>query len=80
MADHERSLDMSVMVRLFSVKDMKCSHCKKIISNEVSQLDGIEEVDTDLRKKTCKVTYDDAIVADRNIARVIRNLGYSIKY
>lgn len=70
---------MSMVVKTFNVKDMECAHCMKTITNEVAQLDGIIGVDTNLRRKTCKVTYDSDEVTAGQVARTIINLGYSLK-
>ena len=50
-----------------TVPDISCNHCKHSIEGEVSQVEGVESVNVDIRAKTVTVVAEpldnDAIVA-----------------
>ena len=52
--------------RTFSVKGMTCDHCVRSVSEEVSEVPGVEEVAVDLDAGSVRVSgefSDDAVVA-----------------
>ncbi|HEY7075703.1 MAG TPA: heavy-metal-associated domain-containing protein [Solirubrobacteraceae bacterium] len=44
------------MTTTYSVPEMSCGHCKAAITEEITQLDGIQAVDVDLDAKLVRVT------------------------
>ena len=60
----------------YNVPDISCNHCKHSIEGEVSQLQGVESVEVDVKGKTVTVVAEpldnDAIVA------AIDEAGYEV--
>jgi copper chaperone CopZ len=51
--------------RTYLVEGMSCDHCKAAITDEVSQIAGVESVDVDLQSKVVRITghhLDDAAI------------------
>lgn len=40
----------------YSVPDISCGHCRAAITDEVSRVEGVQEVEVDLDAKTVTVT------------------------
>jgi copper chaperone CopZ len=58
----------------YSVPAIHCAHCAMSIREEVSGVDGVEEVDVDLDTKL--VTVRGAAVDDATVRAAIRDAGY----
>jgi len=54
----------------FLVPGMTCGHCTKAVTNEVSKITGVTDVDIDLDTKTVVVTATDSISWDELVAAV----------
>lgn len=55
-----------IPAKTFSVKGMTCDHCVRSVSEEVSEVPGVQDVDVDLQtgRMTVSGEYsDDAVVA-----------------
>lgn len=59
---------------LFKVPGMTCDHCKHAVTDEVSQVAGVESVDVDLGSKLVTVIGED--LDDTVLRRAIEEAGY----
>ena len=60
------------------VEGMHCGSCEMLIQDELSELDGVKEVDADYQGGTVLVKHDGKV----NLAKVkkaITDLGYKVK-
>lgn len=60
----------------FKVNDMACANCARTISNAVNNLDGAQQVDTDVQGKTVTVTADAPLNSDQ-IRQAIEQVGFT---
>jgi copper chaperone len=61
---------------MYSVPGMSCEHCRTAITNEVSAVDGVQEVDVDLETKQVAVRGD--ALDDGAVRAAIDEAGYEI--
>jgi copper ion binding protein len=61
----------------FQVTGMTCSHCTTAVTNEISQIDGVERVDVEVASGT--VTVHSSTPVDRaDVASAIDEAGYAL--
>lgn len=63
--------------KTFLVPDVSCEHCVRAITNELSQIEGIEQVKVDIPTKIVTVRASDA-VADATIVAGLGQAGYEV--
>ncbi len=57
----------------YQVPDMSCGHCVAAVREEVSQVEGVEDVTVDLESKRVTVS---GSASDEAIREAIREAGY----
>lgn len=62
--------------REFTVEGMHCTACVGLVSDEVSELDGVERVAVDLEGGRASVYFDPSRVDEARIVAAIREAGY----
>jgi copper ion binding protein len=67
-----------VISKTYSVPDVSCGHCKAAIEKALGQVAGIESVAVDVEGKTVAVSFDEARVAEGDIARTLADEGYPV--
>jgi copper chaperone len=60
--------------RSYTVPDMSCGHCKQAVTDEVSKVAGVEEVDVDLDTKLVLVRGE--ALDDAALREAIEEAGY----
>lgn len=63
------------MLKEFTVPSMSCQHCVNAITKEVSQLDGVQNVNIDLNTKRVKVQTSEQVSTDE-VVNAIKEAGY----
>lgn len=58
----------------YKVPSIHCAHCGMSIREEVSEIEGVDEVDIDLDTKTVAITGE--ALSDEELRAAIRNAGY----
>ena len=58
----------------YTVPGMSCGHCKAAVTDEVAQVEGVEQVDVDLETK--RVTVAGTQLDDAEIRAAIDEAGY----
>jgi copper ion binding protein len=66
-----------MITREYSVPDISCDHCVNAITEELSKIEGVRNVDVNLAEKVVKVEADDS-VADHELREGIEEAGYDI--
>jgi copper chaperone len=61
--------------RVYSVKGMTCEHCVRSVTEEVSEVSGVEGVDVDLDSGRLVVRGD---VADDAVRAAVSEAGYEV--
>jgi len=61
------------------VEGMSCQHCVMSIKKAVGAVEGVDQVDVDLKAKQVTVNYDPNQVVPEGIRTVIEDQGYDIK-
>ena len=67
----------SIMTKELKVEGMMCEHCKKHVTNALSKMDGVTEVDVNLEAKTATVTMEHEIPMEE-FASIIEEAGYEL--
>jgi copper chaperone len=62
--------------RTYTVTGMTCSHCVSSVREEVSEVEGVTDVDVDLASGRLTVSGSD--VSDKAIAAAVADAGYSV--
>ncbi len=63
------------MVKQFTVPSMSCQHCVNAITKEVSNIEGVRNININLNTKRVSVEADDRIPTDMLID-AIKEAGY----
>ena len=58
----------------YTVPDMSCGHCKQAVTEELSQVEGVESVDVDLETKL--VVVQGERLDDAALRAAIEDAGY----
>lgn len=63
---------------IIRVDGMSCQHCVKAVTEAVSALPGVENVEVDLGAKTVRVAHDAAVSSLGAIKEAIEDQGYDV--
>ena len=75
---NDRNLkEASTMTKELKVEGMMCDHCKKHVTNALSKMEGVTEVQVNLETKTAAVTMNREISMEE-FAKVIEEAGYEL--
>ena len=66
------------MKKVLKVDGMSCMHCVMSVKKSVGKLDGIKNIDVDLKAKTVSVEWDEALTPLKNIESAITDVGYQV--
>ncbi|MFO7962865.1 MAG: heavy-metal-associated domain-containing protein [Desulfobacterales bacterium] len=58
-----------------NVPNISCSHCVNTIKNELSEIDGVKQVEGDAEKKSVTVEWDSPATLDK-IKSVLAEINY----
>lgn len=61
-----------------SVPAISCGHCRTAIEGALNPLSGVEEASVDVASKTVTVTYDETVVARKQLITAIEDQGYDV--
>ena len=61
----------------YTVQGMTCSHCATSVTEELSQLDGVREVDVDVATGKVIVTSDRPLATDE-VREAVTEAGYKL--
>lgn len=62
----------------FNVPSLSCSVCSNRIQGELRGMNGIDNVDVDLKTQTVNVSYDPKELKSQDIGRKIASMGYEV--
>lgn len=63
--------------KTFIVPDVSCEHCVRAITSELSQIDGVQQVEVDIPTKIVTVRASDA-VSDETLVAGLAEAGYEV--
>ena len=69
---------MSITKKVLNVEGMSCSHCVKAVKDEVSEINGVSNIEVSLEDKTVSVEYDDDLVTEKMLSDAIEEAGYEL--
>jgi copper ion binding protein len=61
----------------YAVAGMTCSHCASSVTEEISQIDGVQNVDVDVTAGKVTVTSDQPVAEDA-IRSAVTEAGYQL--
>jgi copper chaperone len=68
----------AVQETVLSVPDISCEHCVKAINGALTELPGIETVDTDIPTKTVHLRYDPTKISLDKVEALLDDVGYTV--
>ncbi len=60
--------------RVYKVPDVSCNHCKKNLEDTFNALEGVQEVEVNLAKKTLLIK---GCISDSDVVRVVKERGFT---
>ncbi|MBC6974799.1 copper chaperone CopZ [Bacillus sp. Xin] len=66
------------MTITLNVQGMTCNHCKMAVTNALTELEGVQNVEVHLQEGTVNVKYDDTKVDADKMKEVIEDQGYDV--
>lgn len=66
------------MNKTYSVPGIHCQHCVHTIKMELSELEGVQNVDADLDTKKVSVTFDNPEL-EKTILETLDEIGYPVE-
>ncbi|MDD4436715.1 MAG: heavy metal translocating P-type ATPase [Tissierellia bacterium] len=60
----------------FDITGMTCSACSARIEKNINKTDGIQEANVNLLTNSMTVKYDESVLSDRDIIKVVEDTGY----
>lgn len=67
------------MKKTFNIKGMHCNACAMLIEQEFDGKKGIKKISVDFRTENADIEFDEKVVSESEIKRIIKNAGYDIK-
>jgi copper chaperone len=64
-----------IMTITLNVQGMTCNHCKMSVTNALTELEGVQNVEVHLQEGTVNVEYDDTKVDVEKMKEVIEDQG-----
>lgn len=64
--------------KTYHIPAISCGHCIHTIKTELSEMDGIQEIEGDLEKKTIKVVFD-LPASEEKIVSLLAEINYPPK-
>jgi copper ion binding protein len=61
----------------YSVPNISCKHCTHTITMELSEIEGVSEVDADVQTQLVKVTFD-APATEQKIIDTLAEINYPV--
>lgn len=61
-----------------NIPSISCSICSNKISGELKAMNGVENVDVDLKTQSVSVAYNPETIQPKDISRKIASLGYEV--
>ncbi len=68
---------MSIISKL-NVEGMSCSHCENAVKSALTDLDGVQKVNVDLKEKTVTIEYDESKTDEKKFKDAIEEAGYDV--
>ncbi len=60
------------------IEGMTCDHCKAAVTNALQELEGVSEVEVDVKAGTAKVAFDSSNVSISEMNEAVEEQGYDI--
>ncbi|HDX9577236.1 TPA: copper chaperone CopZ [Bacillus pseudomycoides] len=67
------------MTITLNVQGMTCNHCKMAVTNVLTELEGVKNVEVQLQEGTVNVEYDEAKVDVGKMKEAIEDQGYDVQ-
>ena len=59
-----------------NVPDISCEHCERAVTNALTPLKGVRDVQVDVPTKRIRVTYDESLVTLEQMKQVLQREEY----
>ncbi len=63
---------------VLKIEGMSCDHCKKAVTDALTELDGVERVEVDLEAGQANVSYDPAQATTAAMKEAVEEAGYEV--
>lgn len=55
----------------FHIPKISCGHCTRTIENELKELDGVQQVESDIGNKTVTVQFQSPVTRDKILSTLV---------
>ena len=66
------------MNKTLKIEGMMCQHCVAHVTKALQGVNGVTEVEVNLKKKTATVAYEET-VTDESLVEAVTQAGYEVK-
>lgn len=66
------------METTFTIPSISCSTCSNKIQNELKDMNGVENININLKTQNVKVTFNQDVLKPQDITRKIASMGYEV--
>ena len=77
MLSHTKSSSAGTQTITYTVNDMHCPSCPKVIKMTLEELPGVTSVQADLDTKKVTIAYDPSLVSVEKFEAIIKEDGYT---
>lgn len=63
---------------VLTIRGMSCHHCKRAVTQALSQLEGVMAVEVDVEAGKATVSYDPAAVSESALREAVEEAGYEV--
>lgn len=64
---------------ILNIPDISCEHCQRTITNALSPVEGVREVNVDIPTKQARVEYDEATVDVNRMKAILAEEDYPVE-
>ena len=65
-------------IATLNVPDISCEHCERTVTNALTPLEGVRDVQVDVPAKRVRVTYDERVVTLEHMKRALQREDYPV--
>lgn len=64
---------------ILNVPDISCEHCQRAITEALSPVEGVRNVDVDIPSKRVRLEYDETVVNLNKLKEVLQEEDYPVE-
>lgn len=61
------------------IRGMTCDHCVKSVRKALTELDGVDSAEVDLKDQTATIRFNESRVSIDRLRETVRKIGYEVE-